>query len=321
DVLTVTARVEDEAVPASVTLLTVVDAGTTAETPMHDDGTQGDAAAGDGLFTGRIAALGGPATVEVAVRAVDAIGQARTTPFRTVRVAAPALGLVVNEFMASSTGAALRDEAGDADDWIEIHNPTAASVSMLGYTLTDDLGNPAKWAFPDVSLAAGGYLIVWADDEAAEGALHAAFKLGASGEAVGLFRSGAQADAVTFGPQTTDISTGRSPNATGPFIAFGVPTPGAVNPTQVAVEDTPAALDLRAFPNPVTGVLTVETGAPLPVGAEANVYDALGRLVARLDARAGATRVLWDATDVPAGVYVVRVQAAREVRTLRVVRQ
>ncbi|HEX8299511.1 MAG TPA: CotH kinase family protein [Rubricoccaceae bacterium] len=327
DVVTVTARVEDEAAPAGVTLLSVVDAGTTAETPMRDDGAGGDAVVGDGVFTGRLAALGRPATVEIAVRATDVTGQTRTTPFRTLRVEAPALGLVVNEFMASSTGAALRDEAGDADDWIEIHNPTAAPVALLGYTLTDDLANPAKWAFPDVSIPAGGYLIIWADDEAAEGPLHAAFKLGASGEAVGLFRTGVQADAVTFGAQTIDVSTGRSPNATGPFITFGQPSPGAANLTLVLAEGAPLGLDVRAFPNPFRGLLTVETGAPLPDGAEAAVYDALGRLVARLDARAGATRIRWDARDVPAGVYVVRVTtagrggAAGDVHTLRVVRQ
>ena len=320
-------RVEDEAALASVTLLTVVDAGATVETPMRDAAAGGDAAAGDGLFTGRLAALGRPATVEVAARATDATGQARTTPYQTVRVAAPALGLVVNEFLASSTGAALRDEAGDADDWIEIHDPTAAPVALLGYTLTDDLATPARWAFPDVSVPAGGYLIVWADDEPAEGALHATFRLGASGEAVGLFRSGVQADAVTFGPQTTDISTGRSPDATGPLVPFGQPTPGAANPTPVAAEGAPAVLDVRAFPNPFARALTVETGAPLPAGAGAAVFDAPGRLVARLDARAGATRVQWDAAGVPAGVYVVRVTAAGsggaggDVRTLRVVRQ
>lgn len=327
DALTVTVRVEDEAAPASVTLLTVVDAGATVETPMRDDGAGGDAAAGDGLFTGRLAALGRPATVEVAARATDATGQARTTPYRTVRVAAPALGLVVNEFLASSTGAALRDEAGDADDWIEIHNPTAAPVALLGYTLTDDLATPARWAFPDVSVPAGGYLIVWADDEPAEGALHATFRLGASGEAVGLFRSGVQADAVTFGPQIVDVSSGRIPNATGPFRSLITPTPGRDNLLTVGAEPLPAALDVRAFPNPFARVLTVETGAPLPAGAEAAVFDALGRLVARLDARAGATRVQWDAAGVPAGVYVVRVTAAGsggaggDVRTLRVVRQ
>ena len=287
---------------------------------MRDDGTAGEATAGDGVFTAVLPATGRPATVEVLVRAVDVAGQTRTTPARRVVVSAPALGLVVNEFLASSTGASLRDEAGDADDWIEIHNPTAAAVSLAGYTLTDDLAAPAQWAFPDVQIPAGGYLVVWADNEPAEGPLHATFKLSASGEAVGLFQGGAEVDAVTFGAQATDVSSGRSPDATGPFILFGVPTPGAMNPPQVATEDGPAALAARAFPNPFRGSLTLETGAPLPAGAEAVVLDALGRLVARIDAPAGATRLAWDAAGVPAGVYVVRLRTGADVRTLRVVR-
>lgn len=320
DALTVTVHVEDELAPASVTLVALVDAGTPVQTPMRDDGTQGDATAGDGLFTGTLAATGRPAVVEVTVRATDATGQTRTTPARRVVVAAPALGLVVNEILASSTGASLRDEAGDADDWIEIHNPTTAAVSLAGYTLTDVLTAPAAWAFPDVQIPAGGYLIVWADNEPTEGPLHATFKLSASGEAVGLFRGGAEVDAVTFGAQTTDVSTGREPDATGAFAAFPSPTPGARNVRPTGTETAPGTLAARAFPNPFRGTLTVETGAPLPAGSEATVLDALGRTVARLDASAGTTRLAWDAAGVPAGVYVVRLRTGTDVQTLRVVR-
>ena len=320
DALTVTARVEDEDAPASVTLLSVFDAGSTAETPMRDDGTGADPVAGDGLFTAMLAAPGAPGTLEVAVRATDVTGQMRTTPFRSVVIAAPVAGLVVNEFLASNDGAFL-DEAGDADDWVEIHNPTPAPVSLSGYTLTDDLGNPDKWAFPDVAIASGAYLIVWADDEPAEGPLHATFKLSASGEAVGLFLSGAEVDAVTFGPQTTGVSTGRLPDATGPFTTFTTPTPGASNSGTTATEALPEVLALRAVPNPFAGRLVIETGAPLPSGAEVTAFDALGRLVARLAAPVGATRIVWDADAVPPGVYAIRLRVGETVQTVRAVRR
>ncbi len=320
DALVVSSRVEDESAPASVTLLSLFNAGTQVQTPMRDDGTGGDAVAGDGLFTATLAATGAPGTLEVAVRAADVTGQTRTTPFQSILVATPVAGLVVNEFVASNDGS-FRDEAGDADDWIEIHNPTGAAVPLAGYTLTDDLANPAKWAFPSTTLAAGGYLIVWADDEAAEGPLHAAFKLGASGEAVGLFLNGTEVDAITFGAQTTGVSTGRLPDATGPFTTFAAPTPGASNGGTTAAEPLPEALALRAVPNPFGDRLTIETGAPLPPGAEATVFDALGRLVARLAAPAGATRVVWDAGAAPPGVYAVRLRVGGTVQTLRAVRR
>lgn len=320
DAVVVTSRVEDEAAPASVTLLSLLNGGTVREAPMRDDGTGGDATAGDGLFTATLAAAGTPGVIEIGVRATDVTGQARTTAFQSVLVVAPAAGLVVNEFLASNSGG-LRDEAGDADDWVEIHNPTAAAVSFAGYTLTDDLANPAKWAFPNVTIAAGAYLVVWADDEAAEGPLHAAFKLSASGEAVGLFLDGTEVDATTFGPQTTDVSTGRLPDATGPFSAFATPTPGATNGVATATDALPDALALRATPNPFAGRLTIETGAPLPSGADAAVFDALGRLVARLAAPAGATRVVWDAGAAPPGVYAVRLRRRDSVQTIRAVRR
>ncbi len=59
---------------------------------------------------------------------------------------------------------------------------------------------------------------------------HSNFKLGAEGESVGLFSpSGSRIDAVTFGPQSVDISYGRFPDGAADWGYFGEPTAGTTN--------------------------------------------------------------------------------------------
>ncbi|MEO0017803.1 MAG: hypothetical protein RLZZ522_1086, partial [Verrucomicrobiota bacterium] len=71
----------------------------------------------------------------------------------------------LNELMASNTRA-LPDivDFEDYPDWIELSNPTAAAVSLANHYLSDDPGDPYKWAFPaTASIPANGHLLVMAD--------------------------------------------------------------------------------------------------------------------------------------------------------------
>ncbi|MBN2474267.1 MAG: CotH kinase family protein [Pirellulales bacterium] len=135
--------------------------------------------------------------------------------------------LLISEFMAVNNGT-LADEDGDYEDWIEIHNPTEATVSLDGWYLTDDAGDLVRWQFPDVSLDAGGYLVVFASgkDRSDPAELHTNFKLDGDGEYLGLVR----ADGTTvshdyspvFGPQYADMSYGLSQGLIAtPLIAEG----------------------------------------------------------------------------------------------------
>jgi hypothetical protein len=141
--------------------------------------------------------------------------------------------LFINEFMASNQST-VADEAGDYDDWVELYNAGSTAVALGGLGLTDNFAQPARWQFPDTSLTAGGYLLVWADDEAGEGPLHACFNLGAArGEQLGLFAtSNGHAlliDTVAFGTQRTDTSYGRLPDGGPEWQFLSSPTPGAAN--------------------------------------------------------------------------------------------
>lgn len=146
---------------------------------------------------------------------------------------APTSTLVINEFMASNQ-ATIADEAGAFPDWIEIHNTGTEAVDLTGHFLSDDLANPTKWQFGDgLTVPGGGFLMVWADGDEADGADHASFSLAADGEALGLFSpvaSGlATIDSITFEAQATDVSMARTPDGSESWAADSSPSPGASN--------------------------------------------------------------------------------------------
>jgi hypothetical protein len=142
--------------------------------------------------------------------------------------------VVINEVLASNSRF-LADPQGQFDDWIELYNRGDASINVAGMYLTDDPAVPAKWQFPAANAAlttipAQGYLIVWADADAAPG-LHASFKLSSEGETVALYdRDGTTlVDSVTFGTQTSDISYGRFPDGSDTWTPLTIPSPGVLN--------------------------------------------------------------------------------------------
>jgi len=73
--------------------------------------------------------------------------------------------LSISEFLASNSGASLVDQDGDSSDWIEIHNNGSAAVSLAGYSLTDDATDLDQWTFPNISIPANGYLVVFASQK------------------------------------------------------------------------------------------------------------------------------------------------------------
>ncbi len=143
--------------------------------------------------------------------------------------------LVINEFMASNKKT-IADSQGEYDDWIELYNYGTKMVDMGGMYIADD---SHLWQIPaGVSLNAGGYLLIWADDAGAGTGLHASFKLSASGDQVRLFKSDGTTliDSITFGVQTTDISYGRYPDGSSSWYDMSTPTPGAANKVGMAGE-------------------------------------------------------------------------------------
>lgn len=141
------------------------------------------------------------------------------------------VSVVVNEVMASNHQT-LADPQGRYGDWIELYNKGLAPVEVGGCFLTDDLGDPRKWQIPaGTSMAAHGYLLIWADEATADAGLHAGFRLSKDGEQVGFFAANGATllDSISFGPQQADVSYGRIPDGGSEWRASASPTPGAAN--------------------------------------------------------------------------------------------
>jgi hypothetical protein len=103
------------------------------------------------------------------------------------------------------------NHAGTFPDVIELYNEGGSTVNIGGLRLTDDPTNPDKFTFPsNTTVTAGGYLVVYANNEDGSGGLHTGFSLSASGEGVYLFATNnVMLDSVVFGLQLSDLSVGR----------------------------------------------------------------------------------------------------------------
>lgn len=145
--------------------------------------------------------------------------------------------LFINEFMASNASVAA-DENGEYDDWIELYNASDKAVSLSGLYLTDDLAATTRWPLPNQTIPASGHLLVWADGECDQGALHASFKLKADpGEQIGLYATewdeALIVDTLSFGRQGRDTAYGRIPDG-GRWQYLTIPTPDAENTTALS---------------------------------------------------------------------------------------
>jgi hypothetical protein len=111
--------------------------------------------------------------------------------------------LSITEFVADNDGAYL-DGDGDAPDWIELHNAGVDPVSTEGLFLTDSASDLTKWMLPDVTIPAGGYLVVFAsgkDRRDPHGELHTNFSLSAGGEYLALIDADGSTPLSQFAPE------------------------------------------------------------------------------------------------------------------------
>lgn len=194
--------------------------------------------------------------------------------------AAPAHALYITELMASNAST-IADEDGDFEDWLEIHNESAAPVAVGGWYLTDNDGDLTKWQLPAETIVANGYLLVWTSgkDRTTVGQpLHTSFRLAREGEYLALVRPDGTTVEHEYAPQypeqQPDISYGLDLTLTSERC-FVDPTPGAVNDES-------------------TACVNVE---PVSFSVERGFYDTLFS-VALTTATAGATiRYTLDGTE------------------------
>lgn len=228
---------------------------------MWDDGLHFDSLPGDGLYGAELPARLAMTVVRYYAEAA-ATNTAQSVSYfppgaehdvMVYRVQGGAIRdrLVINELMAMNQGGPV-DDHGENDDWIELHNISNSAVNAGRYVLTDNPLNTTKWKFPRGTIVpAGGYLIVWADEDSSQGPNHANFKLSGLGETLYLYDSNAVLqDEVIYPAQTLDSTWARIPNGSGSFVRRAH-TIAANNNFALAVQNHALTHPtLRLYPNP-----------------------------------------------------------------------
>jgi hypothetical protein len=135
--------------------------------------------------------------------------------------------IVINEVM-SSNRSILADEDGDYEDWIELYNLSDDPVNLSGYGLSDKTNEPFRWVFPDLTISAGSYLLVWAsgkDRRDPSGPLHTNFSISSDGEPI-VFTDPSGTLLNESAPVTLEpnISYGRKPDGSINWYYFNEPT-------------------------------------------------------------------------------------------------
>lgn len=139
--------------------------------------------------------------------------------------------LYINEIVASNNYT-YKDNDGEYSDYIELYNGNNYDVNLSGYRLTDSLYEVNKWKFPDITIKANSYLLVFASgkNKCLESVkCHTNFKLGKDGETISLIDdTGNIISRVTFDTLENDYALSY---VKGKYLVT-VPTPGEENSTE-----------------------------------------------------------------------------------------
>jgi hypothetical protein len=144
---------------------------------------------------------------------------------------APPATVLLNEFVANPQLPNPLQPGQTGSDWIELYNPTEASVNLAGWYLSDNAQEPRKWAIPAVTIPAHGYVTF--DGTTSFGAGSTGFGLSKDGEDLVLsYLPGTAADRVVdcirFAAQEQGVSLGRYPDG-GPYWFRLEPSHNVVN--------------------------------------------------------------------------------------------
>lgn len=248
---------------------------------MYDDGLHGDGAAADNVF-GVVIPINASYIQYYIYAENNNAGMFSPqraeyeyyTLYATISMMS-AGDVTINELLAMNTST-VTDPNGDYSDYIEFHNNTTGIMSLDNAYLSDDYTAPLKWSFPNnTTIAPGGYLIVWADNDTNQSGLHANFKLSGTGEQVILsYASGTVIDSVTYGAQSANISYARCANGTGSFITH-YPTYMSFN-CITGIEENDSYANINLFPNPASSDITINSDQEFET---IEIYNPLSQLV------------------------------------------
>lgn len=135
--------------------------------------------------------------------------------------------LIINEVMLINNNT-ITDKYGKYSDYIELYNGNDYDVDLYGYYLTDSMKETRKWTFPDVTIKAHDYLVIFASNKNnTEDELHTNFKLDSKGETIALSDSDAKVISKVYVKETLkDTSYGYNGKK---YVYYYNGTPGKEN--------------------------------------------------------------------------------------------
>jgi hypothetical protein len=160
--------------------------------------------------------------------------------------------------------------------------------------------------------------------------LHLDIKLGAEGEEIGLSVINNNIfhwlDTVSYGPQTTNVSYGRYPDAASDWEMMTQFTPGASNRLTSVPVVSKQDFRVYVYPNPaediawlqITGLNEESSGS-----FEINLYDLTGRIILNEVIRAWGTEYSGsiDLSEIPPGFYILKIGNGVEQISTRLIRK
>ncbi|MBC8173706.1 MAG: CotH kinase family protein, partial [Chitinophagales bacterium] len=312
--LTISAEITDDQTDYNAQLFYSSDQINFVAAQMFDDGTNGDTLAYDNVYTCQIIT---PESEELYyyISATDNAAQTSYEPFcgtynLALQYTRPTL--VINECMAINQST-IADEFAEFEDYIEIYNTGEFAIYIGDKFLSDEFDNPSKWRLPEIMLAGDQYLIIWADDEIFETTYHSSFKLNGDGDQIGIFdnikSNFSMIDTISFAEQTGDISIGRLPNGTGPFVQLPVPSPAENNEKEI-IDSTFFTTYIILTNNPSFGHSDLIVSTDFDTEGTMELYASDGQkqgiLFDDVISR-GITNIAFPTHQYPAGIYLLRI--------------
>ena len=142
--------------------------------------------------------------------------------------------ILINEYSAANYNT-FADNYGEFEDWVELYNPTSASIDLNGWSITDKPSNPTKWTFPSsFIIPANSVAIIFCSgkDELTGGVAHSNFKITQTkGNEILMLTNtnGIFQDSIRIWPNQKSHSRGREFDGSSTWSVFTSGTPNGSN--------------------------------------------------------------------------------------------
>jgi len=210
------------------------------------------------------------------------------------------------------------DESGNYNDWIELYNANPFPVNVGGMYVSNNFSKLMKYRIPvsangETVIPAGGYLILWADDETDEGIFHMNFKLDAEKDQIIISQPDGLniLDSISFTNQVSGLSFGRYPDGSKELSYLDITPLSANRKADITEIDNFISKDLnyRVYPNPTHGIVYISGKSQLAENISVKILSTTGQLVytKNFTTFVESFKVSVDLSSIQKGLYFIKI--------------